>query len=292
MRYVVLVSIFLALEPQTALPQTPKTPALYQAAVTGDVQSLRYDIVSIKKSPYSNGFRFAERPGGLSIRSLTLKQLVQAAWGFTSGPTTGMAKYSFVEGGPKWTETEYYDIEARCDEETTNKLRLMPAEQKVLVRQNMLKQLLGDRFALRIHRETRIYRVYAVEVAKGGSKLQSPKHRDVTNSAESQANHFSISNGALAADDIQMASLVAALNNPISGLQSLVVDKTGLQGRYQIDLKWDPFFTEEASINPENADNGPTLPMALQDQLGLKLNHTKAHISIVVLDGVTRPTPN
>ncbi|HUB28703.1 MAG TPA: TIGR03435 family protein, partial [Terracidiphilus sp.] len=76
----------------------------------------------------------------------------------------------------------------------------------------------------------------------------------------------------------------------------VVVDKTGLTGKYDFDLKWTP----ESAPRPgtAEADNGtadvktPGLFTALEEQLGLKLESQKGSVATLVVDSVDRPTPN
>ena len=70
----------------------------------------------------------------------------------------------------------------------------------------------------------------------------------------------------------------------------LVVDKTGLTGKYDFTLKWTPDMGQGA--DPPSTDAGPTLFTALQDELGLKLQPTKAPVDVIVIDHVEMPTPN
>jgi uncharacterized protein (TIGR03435 family) len=63
----------------------------------------------------------------------------------------------------------------------------------------------------------------------------------------------------------------------------IVVDRTGLDGRYDIVLKWSPEQTPK--------DDLPSLFTALQEQLGLKLESSKAMVEVLVIDSVERPTP-
>lgn len=65
-----------------------------------------------------------------------------------------------------------------------------------------------------------------------------------------------------------------------------VVDKTGLAGDYNFDLKWTPDDQQGAP------DAGPTFFTALQEQLGLKLVSAKGLVDALVIDHVERPSKN
>jgi uncharacterized protein (TIGR03435 family) len=65
-----------------------------------------------------------------------------------------------------------------------------------------------------------------------------------------------------------------------------VVDKTGLTGNYDIDLKWTP---DDQQGTP---DAGPSLFTALEEQLGLKLVPAKGPVDKLVVDHVEKPSEN
>jgi uncharacterized protein (TIGR03435 family) len=73
----------------------------------------------------------------------------------------------------------------------------------------------------------------------------------------------------------------------------LVVDKTGLTGRYAFTLAWTPeqMPTEAPPPGiPPIDPNGPQLLTALQEQLGLKLLPARGPVEVVVIDSVEQPT--
>jgi uncharacterized protein (TIGR03435 family) len=77
-----------------------------------------------------------------------------------------------------------------------------------------------------------------------------------------------------------------------------VVDKTGLAGRYDFVLTWTPDETQFASMGvrvpppPADGSGPPGLFTAFQEQLGLKLESTKAPADVLVIDRLDRPSEN
>jgi uncharacterized protein (TIGR03435 family) len=73
-----------------------------------------------------------------------------------------------------------------------------------------------------------------------------------------------------------------------------VVDKTGLAGRYDFDLKWTPDESQFGGEVPAPASDAPepTLFTALQEQLGLKLEAMRGPVDAIVVDRVERLSPN
>jgi uncharacterized protein (TIGR03435 family) len=77
-----------------------------------------------------------------------------------------------------------------------------------------------------------------------------------------------------------------------------VIDKTAISGKYNIELKWMPDQSQfggrtvTASTAADNLDSLPSLYSALQEQVGLKLESTKASVEVLVVDHVERPSEN
>ena len=66
-----------------------------------------------------------------------------------------------------------------------------------------------------------------------------------------------------------------------------VVDHTGFTGYFDIkDLEYAPLG------NATSAPDAPSLSMALQEKLGLRLASAKAPIEVLVIDSIDRPTPD
>jgi uncharacterized protein (TIGR03435 family) len=74
------------------------------------------------------------------------------------------------------------------------------------------------------------------------------------------------------------------------------VDKTGLTGAYDWDLKWTPQRFLQAAFDrdrfPTIDPDGPSIFTALEEQLGLKLESQKGEISVLVIDHVEHPGEN
>jgi uncharacterized protein (TIGR03435 family) len=79
-------------------------------------------------------------------------------------------------------------------------------------------------------------------------------------------------------------------------LMRTVVDKTGLTGRYDIDLIFTPEQAIPAGVNipgPAADPNGPSIYTAVREQLGLKLESQKDQEEVLVIDHVERqPSEN
>ena len=78
-------------------------------------------------------------------------------------------------------------------------------------------------------------------------------------------------------------------------LGRFVIDKTGLEGKYDLTLTWSPDNRLAAMADPSNenaAPVGPSIFTAVQEQLGLKLESTKAPVETLVIDHIEQPSEN
>jgi uncharacterized protein (TIGR03435 family) len=182
-----------------------------------------------------------------------------------------------VSGEPEWWSSNRYDIVARAPEGTTE-------EQLPL----MLQQLLVDRFKLKFHREQKDLPGYALVIAKDGLKLKVDKGERHEGDGRAGAGRGHISG--------QMISSGVLTNVLSLYLLRPVLDQTGIDGAFNVDLKWTPGPTERAPGPPSpaaaSADDaqGPSLFAALQEQLGLRLVSRRTSVEMFVIDHV-EPVP-
>jgi uncharacterized protein (TIGR03435 family) len=148
----------------------------------------------------------------------------------------------------------------------------------------MLQTLLGDRFKLKAHRETRALPVFVLIVGTSGSKLQIP------NATCGDDGCIDVAPGMLIARDATMASMAATLSNMVD---RPVLDRTGLAGRYDVRLKFDPSSQKrfDGQETPNTATDDPSIFAAIQD-LGLKLEPQRASVEILVIDYAEKPDSN
>ena len=204
---------------------------------------------------------------------------------------------------PEWVKNDRYNIEARASgTATTDQMRLM------------MQGLLADRFNLVVHWETREAPVFALVLdkpGKPGPQLEphpvtddctADRHGDPADGTASLAvlpipcgiitrvsaaaqggMHFAGRNVTLAmlADSLPTQTGLVTLPRPL-------IDKTGLEGRYNLMLAWTPEDTSEVN----NRETGGTFLAALKDQLGLRLKPETAPVQILVIDRVEQPSPN
>jgi uncharacterized protein (TIGR03435 family) len=158
----------------------------------------------------------------------------------------------------------------------------------------MIQKLLVDRFQLRFHTEKKELPVYAMVVAKSGPKIAV---------SEGDPDAFPGIGFGRAPGVISLVGRNTGLNGVANGLQSNILDKpvvdqTGLTGRYDFQLRFTPDATQAANFgglapaNPADLDAPPDIFTAFEQQLGLKLQPTKAVVDVMVIDRIERPSPN
>ena len=164
----------------------------------------------------------------------------------------------------------------------------------------MLRTLLGDRFKLRVHREERALPIYALVLARtdrrvGGSlmpvtvdcaSLRAQAAATVPGPPTRPPCAIGGTGGSLIGGAVTMAQLADVLSNRVG---RVVIDKTELPGRFNVDLAWTP---DSSSTGPQTDISAPSLFTALQEQLGLRLQSSAGPVEVLVIDSVERPTPD
>jgi uncharacterized protein (TIGR03435 family) len=207
------------------------------------------------------------RTGNLSIRDL-----IQYAYNLPK---------SQIVGGPGWLDSGMYDIDAKSSPEVDVRLKAMPDGDAAQQKRVMVRELLKERFSLTTHEETRVLPVYILVLAKGGAKFQPSDHSGTRIDVGRSRIHVQGS------DDT-----IGLLARELAQSQGrLVVNRTGLTGRYDLTLRWTP--DETPLLNGEPDPNAPPgLFTAIQDQLGLKLESGKGPVPVLVIDHIEPPSAN
>jgi uncharacterized protein (TIGR03435 family) len=185
---------------------------------------------------------------------------------------------SEVVNGPDWLDTKY-DIVGQPDGEG------QPSQHQWLI---LMQKLLANRFKLSFHWDKKEVSIYALTVTKNGPRLTAS-----AGDPNGPPNLAMPARGRFRGRSATMADLAGELRGV---LDRLVVDKTGISGRYDIALNWtvDDFQAARFSGTPAPSDRTevPDLFTAIQEQLGLRLESTKGSVEVMVIDHVERPSEN
>jgi uncharacterized protein (TIGR03435 family) len=266
----------LPLEFKRATPETewtiPEAPARMKP-MAADAKPV-FEVATIKPSkPDEKGKGFLMRGHEFKTMNTSLADLLTFAYGVHGRQ---------IIGGQPWITADKFDIQSQPDLEGAPNDKQLKA---------MVQKLLTDRFKLAFHQEQKELSVYALVVAKGGPKLTKSQ-----GDPNGLPGLFFRGLGVLPCQNATMADLAGVLQGAV--LDRPVVDQTGLQGRFDFMLKWTPDESQFGGLGvkvppPSNAaDAPPNLFAAVQDELGLKLDSTKASVNVLVLDRVEKPSEN
>ena len=232
-----------------------------------------FEVATIKPSQYP-GLSLKLSPSGLFEASgATLSFLIKFAYDVHA---------SQMIGGPSWLETEKYEVIGKPDKPGKPSLPQLKA---------MIRKLLADRFQFTVHHEKKELAVYAITIAKSGAKL-------VENDSDPNGVwDGGISPHSLSYKNMTMAEFATVLQQAGTIVDRLVVDQTGLgAARYDFAMKWTPDALQPVGdAGQRAADDGgatPGLFTAFQEQLGLKLESTKAQVDVMFIDKVEKPSEN
>jgi len=268
------------------------------ATMSGQTERARFEVASVKPSPpdvQRPGY-VAFLPGGV-VRGtgVSLFLIVTRAYNLSWKQLAGESDLL----------KERFDIDARAD------VRALPAEgptiEQTILRQSpvlreMLQTLLIERFKLAIRVERRDSPVYALVLGRNGHKLTAAA-KDCSPGSVVEAASGSSPCGfqgggparGLRLRNAELSSLAGAL---MPFLDRSVIDRTGIQERFDIDLpSWStgaPPGERAADLvqEPQPDPNDPSIFTLVQERLGLRLESTRAPIDMYVIDHVERPAPN
>jgi uncharacterized protein (TIGR03435 family) len=245
-----------------------------------------FEVASLKPSQAAaRGFSIIPEPGGkLNARNITVKRLIAVAYSVTD--------FQIVSDVP-WLESARYDMEARASNPAAlPQLRLM------------LRSLLGERFKMQIHRDTREMKVYNLTVVKPGSLGAGLVEMPNGDCAAESTQQPGLKNGTPCGVVNMGAGRITGLRGRMSQvadrlsalLGTTVLDKTGLTGLYNVNLTWAPDPETEFTLTGDRPlapnEPGPTVFAALQEQFGLKLTAGKGPVEVIVVDSAEKAVGN
>jgi len=263
-------------------------------------RTLTFEAASVKPNKSIERNRGAGfQPGGRFLaRNMTLRSLVGIAYG-TPQPLPSFR----VVGGPAWIDSDGFDIEAKAVgdfQETQGGPGFSNSGEL------MLRTLLADRFHLKAHTEMRDLPIYALVQARSNGSLGPRLSRSnvdcdaavaaavaarAAGATPSPADRPVCAFRGFTGSGVTLGQLSAVLT-PL--LQRVVLDRTGLSGRFDVDLA----LTSEQLRRPDapgGSDaslDSPSIFTTLQEQLGLKLESTKGPVEVVLIDVAEHPTEN
>lgn len=207
--------------------------------------------------------------GRLTATCITVRELVRLAYG---------VKDYQIWHAPKWIDSERFDIAVKSVRSDSKSLQ----DEKSLVR-----ELLADRFQLTTHRERKQMAVYLLVVGKEGSRLKT--HDDAGTRTRGGC-------GRLVGRRVTADAIATMLSRQVD---HAVFNRTGLSGEYDFQLDFTPdsgpcrMAPDNLGASPAADPSGrPTIYTAVQQQLGLKLESSRGHVELLIIDRVEKPSDN
>jgi uncharacterized protein (TIGR03435 family) len=226
----------------------------------------RFDVASVKPNVDKNRsitFR-PQPPDGIVLTNNPLESIIRYAFGVQPFRLTGV---------PTWANEARFDIAAKAAGPISEQQR-----------RQMMRALLADRFQLKAHVEMRERTIYLLTAARPDKRLG----RGLTPRPECDVSECESGGGgrqdAIRIRAVTLTQFAQGMLSTVRG--ELVLDETGIPGKFDVDLTWRP----EASTDPD--DVRPALVTAIEEQLGLKLQPQRRSIEALVVDSIERPTPD
>jgi len=235
----------------------------------------KFDVVTVKPSdPNRPGKLFTIRGRHVMTINTTLNDIITFAYGLHAKQ---------IVGAPAWFSTDKFDIDGVPDVEG------QPSSKQFKL---LFQSVLTDRFKLTFHHDQKELSVYALTEGKSGPKMTETIHKptDPVNFI------FRGKPGALMVTNATMKDFCDGMQSAV--MDKPVVDHTGLTARYDFNLNWTPDESQFESMGgfkppaTEDPNAPPALSTAMQEQLGLKFDATKAPADVFVIDHVEKPSAN
>jgi len=272
------------------------------AAPAAPNANLTFEVASVKPNKSGENFiSFRNQPGGrFSISNAPLREIIRFAY--------QLQNFQIV-GAPEWAASDRFDVVAKAEGDVP------PAPPgSVGPMQIMVRNLLAERFGLKVRNESREMPRYDLVLARSDGRLGPQLSPSTTDCqaifaaarrgggppappapGERPQCGMRIGPGVLSAGAFPLSQLATALSPMV---QRIVIDRTGLTGAFDAELKWTPDQLPQgpappgAPPLPSIDPNGPSIFTALQEQLGLKLESVRGPVDVLVIESVSQPTPD
>lgn len=289
-----------------ALGMATAAVPLAQRLATAEV---KFEAVSIKPVPADAPPRplagTTYQGNRFSATNATLLMLLTSAF----GAQRYVAREQFA-GGPEWLERERFDITAVATGTPTREDF-----------QAMERALLADRFSLRVRESVRELPIFSLELARDDRRLgrsltpvtvdcaaakaarasshPAPLERPTPSNLQTRTagpcDTLTVGSGLTTRFSGRAIDIETLAQHVTAGLKRVTLDRTGLEGRFDVDLEYLNTSIERGvqppTLNGQPVD-APTLTEALREQLGLKVERDRGFVPVLVIEYVRRPQPD
>jgi len=242
-----------------------------------------FEAASVRPSgPGSPPMSVSTTPGRFTATNIDVRNLITVAY---------RLPWFRIIDAPAWSER--YDVVA-----------VMPPGSDASQLGAMLQDLLEERFMMRAHMEAREQPVYALVMARRDGRLGPALQRATVDCEAAMAGQGTPTGAPSPASAVQRCDeqiraighvairgmSLDVLANYLSGSvqDRVVVNRTGLEGNFDLDLRFAPLSDGAA----RNSGDSPSLFTAIQEQLGLQLDARREPVEVLVVDSIARPSAN
>ena len=258
---------FVRATPQTAwtIPEPPPPPTPMDPAADPTIE-----VASVKLNPTeTRGRGIGWRGTTLNVTNYSVMNAITFAYDVHERQ---------VSGGPDWISTDRFEMVIKLE---------TPGQPNGRQIRRLIQRVLAERFQLAFHNEKRELSVYAITQPAGtahkmtaagpGSNLPTLRYPRA---------------GLLPARNATMTELAQSLQTAV--MDRPVINQTTIDGRFDFTLDWMPDETQFASFGTPNVtETGkPNIYEAFKEQLGLRLEATRAPADIIVIDTIAKPSDN
>ncbi len=260
-----------------------------KAVTTPDATGPSFEVATIRLANRDDGRRwFGSKLEGheFTTSAESLESLVNLAYG--SPGDRGKSTVITDHNAPKWIADDQFDIHARIDDQYLAGWDKLSYKQQMEIVSPMLRQLLDERFHLKLHSELRPTPVYALVQAKGGAKVKEVPAPPEGRTSEDQAKWMRDNPGKtmpgswMCTGDQCTASAVKVANatgqiGSNAKADRMVIDETGLTGYYDFVIPY-----------PAKDDEHPMA--TVEDALGMRFEKRTIPIETWIIDSADKPT--
>ena len=257
------------------IPDPPPPPRMMDPKAAPGVEVATIKPSNPDKPDLQVNWLSVNRSGTITALNSTLFYLVMFAYDLHPKQ---------VIGAPAWIDADKFDITVKPDQSGSPTVKQL---------QSVLQKLLAERFGLVFHKEKRELSAYTIKVAKAGEKIRKEEGTpEPSPSFGGPPSGFVVRNATMA--EFTTFFLVEQF------IDQPVVDQTGFgETRYSFILKFTPEpgmlpprAGQDAQPPAPDADAPPDIFAAMEQQLGLHIQKTKAQVDVMVIDQVSKPSEN
>lgn len=280
-----LVGTFMVLAGATVMAQNDSG-----ATRDPDATGPTFEVATVRPANRDDGRHWfgmrLDASGRYQVSAMSLSSLVWSA--YLDAPDIG--KVTTDHEVPKWVSSEEFDIQAKIDDAYRSGWDKLSYEQRMDIVRPMIRQLLAERFHLKLRTEIQKTPVYVLVQAKGGAHvtevppptpddddpMDAQAQRMANNSEKSFRGGIMCSRGKCTANGVKISQAIGQISVS-SQADRIVIDQTGLKGYYNFSFSL-PTAKEESPMQ------------VVEEDLGMKFKPRSVPIKTYIIESAEKPS--